>query len=50
MDFQNILVEKKDKTAIVTINRPKVLNALNHETLVELGRLYIYLNAMTRLM
>jgi len=30
-------VEKKDKTAIVTINRPKVLNALNHETLVELG-------------
>jgi len=37
MDFQNILVEKKDKTAIVTINRPKVLNALNHETLVELG-------------
>ncbi|NLU47172.1 MAG: short-chain-enoyl-CoA hydratase [Syntrophomonadaceae bacterium] len=37
MDFQNILVDKKDKTAIVTINRPKVLNALNHETLVELG-------------
>lgn len=36
MDLQNVLLEKEGKIAIVTINRPKALNALNSETLKEL--------------
>jgi len=36
MSFENILVEKKDATAYVTVNRPKVLNALNMATMEEL--------------
>jgi enoyl-CoA hydratase len=36
MEFKNLILEKKEKIAIVTINRPKVLNALNTETLLEL--------------
>jgi enoyl-CoA hydratase len=35
-DFQNIRFEKKDKIAYVTIDRPKVLNALNMATMEEL--------------
>lgn len=37
MAWNNILLEKDGNVAVVTINRPKVLNALNSETLVELG-------------
>jgi enoyl-CoA hydratase len=33
----NLLLEVADEIAVVTINRPKVLNALNTETLTELG-------------
>jgi len=36
MAYKNILVEKKDGIATVKINRPKVLNALNKETIIEL--------------
>jgi enoyl-CoA hydratase len=36
MNFQNILFEKKNAIAYVTINRPKVLNALNMATMEEL--------------
>jgi len=32
----NLLVEKKPPLAVVTLNRPKVLNALNAQTLVDL--------------
>jgi len=40
MNFNNLLVEKADGMAFVTINRPKVLNAFNRETLSELGKAY----------
>lgn len=36
MEFKNIVFQKEDKIAIITINRPKALNALNSETLIEL--------------
>lgn len=35
MEYKNILIELKDSVAILTFNRPKVLNALNSETLKE---------------
>ena len=35
MDYNNLLVESCDGLSIVTFNRPKVLNALNRETLEE---------------
>ena len=38
MTFDNLLIERDGATAIVTINRPKVLNALNTQTLDELRR------------
>ena len=36
MNFENILFEKKGAIAYVTVNRPKVLNALNMATMEEL--------------
>lgn len=36
MEYKNILFSKEGKLAIIEINRPKALNALNSETLVEL--------------
>ncbi len=36
MEFQNLILEKEDYLAILYINRPKALNALNAETLYEL--------------
>lgn len=36
MSYQNLLLEKSAKVALLTINRPKALNALNPETLSEL--------------
>nr|WP_298990180.1 enoyl-CoA hydratase-related protein [uncultured Polaribacter sp.] len=40
MKFNNILVEEANETAIVTINRPKKLNALNKETILELSNAF----------
>jgi enoyl-CoA hydratase len=37
MSFNNILVDKNDALAKITINRPKKLNALNKETITELS-------------
>ena len=37
MDLQNIIYEKKEQTAFITLNRPKVLNALNDRTIEELA-------------
>src|SRR5215468_2407730 len=36
MNFENIILEKKNSIAYVTVNRPKVLNALNMATMEEL--------------
>src|SRR6202158_6040024 len=36
MTYENILLEKKNSIAYVTVNRPKVLNALNGATIEEL--------------
>jgi enoyl-CoA hydratase len=38
MNFENLLLEREGGVAILTINRPKVLNALNTQTLDELRR------------
>jgi enoyl-CoA hydratase len=38
MSFETLLVERDGAVAVVTINRPKVLNALNSQTIGELGR------------
>ena len=35
-----LLIEKKDRVATVTLNRPEVLNALNAATVIELGRVF----------
>jgi enoyl-CoA hydratase len=37
MTFDNLLIERDGAVAIVTLNRPKVLNALNSQTIIELA-------------
>ena len=41
MPYENILLEKKNSIAYVTVNRPKVLNALNMATMEELRAAFI---------
>jgi enoyl-CoA hydratase len=38
MAFDNLLLEREDAVVILTVNRPKVLNALNSQTIDELRR------------
>lgn len=45
MEFENVLVEKKDRIATVTINRPAKLNALNKATIKELNQAFTDLEA-----
>jgi len=45
MAFDNLLLERDGAVAVVTINRPKVLNALNSATVDELRRAMLELKA-----
>ena len=38
MEFENVLLDKNDNVAIITINRPKQLNALNKDTISDLNK------------
>jgi enoyl-CoA hydratase/carnithine racemase len=40
-NLENLLIERDGPVAIVTVNRPKVLNALNAQTLDELRRTFL---------
>ena len=37
MTYENIIVETRDKVGLVTLNRPKAMNALNDRLIDELG-------------
>ena len=44
-DYQHIFVEKRDGIAVLTLNRPEVLNAANFRMHNELGRIWLDLAA-----
>lgn len=37
MNYQNLLINKSNNIALLSINRPKQLNALNKQTIEELN-------------
>lgn len=44
MAYENVLLEKEDELAVLYINRPKALNALNKETLLDIQNAVIEIN------
>ena len=44
MSYHNLIVEKEGEVALVTVNRPRVLNALKSEVLKELSEAFVHLN------
>lgn len=40
MNYKNLLIDISEHIAVVTLNRPDKLNALNHETLIELQQAF----------
>ncbi|GIZ53519.1 enoyl-CoA hydratase [Noviherbaspirillum aridicola] len=45
MNYENILVETRDKVGLIRLNRPKALNALNDALMDELGRALLAFDA-----
>jgi enoyl-CoA hydratase len=45
MEYQNILVDTRGRVGLVTLNRPKALNALNDELMNELGEALLAFDA-----
>ncbi len=41
MPYENLLYEKRDRIGFITFNRPKVLNALNRQTMEELNQILL---------
>ena len=41
MDFENLIYEVSDRIAVITVNRPEKLNALNDVTIRELGAAFV---------
>ena len=50
MELENIIWETRDQIAIITLNRPKVLNALNSKTIAELDQLIMRVERDSKLM
>jgi len=44
MAYENVLLEKEDRIAILSINRPKAMNALNNDTLLEIKSAIVEIN------
>lgn len=45
MQYQNILIEQRDRVGLITLNRPQALNALNDDLMDELGHALIAFDA-----
>ena len=45
MEFETLMLENRDGIFVLTINRPKVLNALNHTVLTELDNAIDYIKS-----
>jgi enoyl-CoA hydratase len=45
MNYECILVEKRDRVGLITLNRPKQLNALNDQLMDELGEVMLKFDA-----
>ena len=48
-NFSNIKLEENKSEALITINRPKFLNALNQQTLEEINNAFVVLSNNNKL-